>query len=120
MNYFKISEFDSPDDPLSGALMMEEELIDKLNVARSMAGRPFVITSGYRTKDHNKLVGGKPGSSHIHGLAADIEVKTSRDRFFILKALLKAGFERIGVGKDFIHVDVDRGKAASVIWNYYD
>jgi uncharacterized protein YcbK (DUF882 family) len=87
-------------EPGSGAYI-RQELIDKLNVARSMANRPFKITSGYRTRDHNKLVGGKPESSHVHGLAADIAVTTSRDRYFVLKSLLKAGFDRIGIGKGF-------------------
>lgn len=119
MNYFKLSEFDSPDEPGSGALI-KQELIDKLNIARALAERPFKITSGYRTKDHNKLVGGKSNSSHLRGEAADVECTSSRDRFFMLVAFFGAGFDRIGIGEDFIHVDVDKGKAASVIWDYYN
>ncbi len=120
MDFFELSEFDSPDEPGSGA-KVQQGLIDKLNVARYLADRSFVITSGYRTKEYNAKpeVGGKPESSHVHGLAVDIAVNTSRDRFFVLKALLEAGFERIGIGKDFIHVDIDEAKPASLIWDYY-
>ena len=30
----------------------------------------MAINSGYRTPEHNEKVGGKPGSSHIKGLAS--------------------------------------------------
>lgn len=35
---------------------------------------PIVITSGYRPEWLNTAIGGRPGSAHLHGLAADIEV----------------------------------------------
>jgi hypothetical protein len=33
-------------------------------------------------------------------------------------ALLQAGFTRIGIRKDFIHVDVDNKKLQGAIWFY--
>ena len=59
-----------------------------------------------------------PNSSHIKGLAVDISVKDSRTRFIILDALIKVGFNRIGIADTFIHVDDDRNKACGVIWTY--
>ena len=52
MNYFKTSEFDSPDKPGSGSLM-SETMLDMLNDVRSKFGKPIVINSGYRTQEHN-------------------------------------------------------------------
>ena len=33
---------------------------------------------------------------------------------------MKAGFNRIGIGADFIHADTDETKQEGVIWHYYD
>ena len=48
----------------------------------------------------------------------DVLCKYSRLRFMIIDAALRLGFKRIGIGKDFIHLDIDRGKATQVIWTY--
>ena len=118
MEYFKYKEFDSPDEPGSGLVYMNQKFLDKLDTARDEANITFTITSGYRTEEHNTKVGGKPNSSHIGGLAADIACEESRQRFLILKAVIKAGFHRIGIGKTFIHVDDDLQKDPMVCWLY--
>jgi uncharacterized protein YcbK (DUF882 family) len=115
--YFKLSEFDSPDSPGSGELM-EPQVLEALDVARDIAGFPFIITSGVRTVQHNKSVNGSRQSSHLLGWAVDIAVPTSRKRFLMIEALLDAGFNRIGIGKDFIHVDMDPNKESNVTWVY--
>ncbi len=93
---------------------IDQELLYKLDRARSMAKVPFRITSGCRCKAHNKTVGGGSHSQHLLGKAADIAVnKETRGR--ILIALVMAGFERFGIGKDFIHVDIKPGVRA---WLY--
>ena len=117
MIYFKRQEFDSPDIKESGALM-DPDFLKKLDLARHKAAIPFEINSGYRTKDHNKKVGGKRNSSHLIGLAVDISYKDSRSRFIIVKSLMDVGFNRIGIGKTFIHVDDDVYKDQNVIWLY--
>ena len=50
LNYFTLSEFDSPDLPNSG-VNMDSQFLTKLETAREYAGIPFRITSGYRTKE---------------------------------------------------------------------
>jgi uncharacterized protein YcbK (DUF882 family) len=99
---------------------MDGEFLDKLDVARHDAEVPFKITSGYRCPTMNLTVGGKPNSAHVRGQAADIWVVSSRNRFKILRGLISAGFHRIGIGYDFIHVDDDDSKVEDVIWHYYD
>jgi uncharacterized protein YcbK (DUF882 family) len=91
----------------------------KLNQARDLADTPFIISSGYRCSKHNEEIGGVPTSAHTKGLAADILCSGSRQRYFILKALLAVGFHRIGIGEDFIHVDDDTTKDKQVVWTYY-
>ncbi len=114
--YFKYSEFDDPTVPGSGELYMSEEFIKKLDKARGIAGVPFKINSGYRTKEHNLEVGGVANSAHTLGLAADIAI-TPETKQKIASALYKAGFKRLGFANSFIHVDLDKSKPQTV-WNY--
>lgn len=97
---------------------MNQEFLLKLDEARERAGIPFVINSAYRSPEHNAKIGGKPNSSHLKGLAVDISVTNSRQRFIVLNALLNVGFTRIGIADTFIHVDLDNGKSKDVIWTY--
>lgn len=117
-NYFTYDEFDSPDLPGSGKKYMSKEFIELLDQARELANISFTINSGYRTIKHNKKVGGSSNSSHLKGLAADIHCADNGKRMKILKALLQVGFERIGVAKTFIHVDIDTDKMTDRIWVY--
>lgn len=117
MKYFKLSEFDSPDLPGSGA-EMNQEFLHMLDAARKIYGKPMRVNSGYRTEAHNKKVGGVSSSSHLKGLAADISCKSLNNRFNMIQALLKAGFKRIGVAGTFIHIDNDKDKSQNVMWTY--
>lgn len=117
MRHFDIEEFDSPDEIGSGE-NMDKEFLEMIDNAREIAGIPFFITSGFRTKAHNKKVGGKEDSSHLTGHASDIKVGGSRQRFKIVEACIQAGFKRIGIASSFVHVDNDSTKAAEVIWTY--
>ena len=125
---FSMSDFDSPDEAGSGAKMKASTMI-KLQTARDFSRRvaqkrnpesdcPYVINSGFRTKEHNKKVGGKENSSHRKGYAVDIKATTSRHRHDIIFGLMMAGFNRIGIGKTFIHADDDPDKDEDVIWLY--
>lgn len=117
LKYFKLSEFDSPDEVGSGK-KMNSKFLEKLDYARHNAGIPFKINSGYRTEARNTLVGGRFGSSHKKGLAADISYTGSRQRYLILRALMDVGINRFGIAKTYIHCDVDKEKDQDVIWLY--
>jgi uncharacterized protein YcbK (DUF882 family) len=117
MKYFTLKEFDCPTELGSGS-KMDSNFLDKLEEARVYSDIPFIINSAYRTKEHNAKVGGKPNSSHLKGLAVDIKATDSRTRFLILDALMIVGFNRIGIAKTFIHVDLSKEKSQNVIWMY--
>ena len=117
MKYFEYEEFDSPDIQGSGQLM-DTKLLNMIDEAREIYGKPIHVTSGYRTEAHNRKVGGVDSSSHLKGLAIDVACVRSDDRFKMLNALLEVGFNRIGVAGTFIHVDIDKDKSQNVIWTY--
>ena len=78
----------------------------------------LIVTSGFRCDKHNKKVGGSATSSHLNGLAVDVACEWSRMRYRILDAAMDLGINRIGIGKRFIHMDIDRSKDRRVIWVY--
>ena len=101
-----------------GKSYMDNDIYTYLDIAREFADVPFVINSGYRCEKHNKAVGGKETSSHLKGLAVDIKATTSRDRAKIIHGLVLAGFTRIGIGREFVHADMDMDKSQDVMWLY--
>lgn len=117
LQYFRLEEFDSPDEPGSGRRMCGDFLF-MLDEARDIAQVPFRITSGVRSISHNKAVGGTENSSHLRGKAADIACTDSATRFRIVAALLAVGFNRVGVHPRFIHIDNDEIKTPGVVWLY--
>tara|TARA_R100000278_G_C5465870_1_gene162644 strand:- start:189 stop:551 length:363 start_codon:yes stop_codon:yes gene_type:complete len=120
MKYFKLREFVCN---CCGKSKINRTFVKVLDAARAYSKNedgtdiPFIITSGYRCKNHPESIK-NPNSSHIKGLAADILVKNSRERAVILGALINAGFCRFGIGHNFLHVDLDEDKTQGVIWTY--
>lgn len=43
-----------------------------LEQVRALVGKPIMVSSGYRSPEVNKAVGGSKTSAHVKGLAADI------------------------------------------------
>jgi len=114
--YFNAEEFKCP---CCGKVKIETELIEKLDNLRHIYGKPIKINSGYRCPKHNKEIGGSPTSSHLKGLAVDIDIYTSKGRYEILELVFKNSlFDRIGVAKTFIHLDIDKKKVNKVMWLY--
>lgn len=116
LKYFTHKEFDSPDLEGSGKDMCVE-FLKKIDNARELAGIPFKINSGMRTKKWNQHVGGRLGSSHLKGCASDVHCNNSADRIKIVASLIQAGFRRLGIANTFVHVDCDKDKD-NAIWLY--
>jgi uncharacterized protein YcbK (DUF882 family) len=91
-------------------------LAERLQPVRDNYG-PINISSGYRCQKHNQIVGGRPFSQHLCGLAADIACSGDADRFQLISLLLDYNFKRIGIGKLIIHADIGT-ITGPVIWVY--
>ena len=86
-----------------GACDMSEAFMDALQTLRVTIQRPLVVTSGFRCAAHNEAVGGAPNSYHLSGEAADVFVHPELGRVIMGEADLFGG---IGVGDNFLHLDV--------------
>ena len=91
----------------SGNIM--QNLVLKLEEVRVAIDRPMKINSGIRCLRHNKSIGSSDTSSHIKGIAADIGCTQMSDRLQLMSEFVKH-FQRIGIHKEFIHVDIDTDK----------
>ena len=119
MRHFLQSEFYCGCGCGLGFESMSTDLVSRLDIARGWAGVPFVVTSSIRCKAHNdSLPYGKPNSAHLTGNAVDLACTSSRTRMKIYDALRKAGFDRIGISENFLHVDNDKTKPEGVLWVY--
>ena len=111
MKWFRTSEFIQ-------FSKMQPALLEKLDKARDIAGIPFHITSSYRSPEYNSIVGGVANSAHVRGYAVDIRCLDSESRFKIVYGAFCAGFPRIGIGKNFVHLDCDPSLPSPCIWLY--
>jgi uncharacterized protein YcbK (DUF882 family) len=98
-----------------------ETLLLIINTYRHNLKRPIVINSACRCYDHNANIGSKENSSHPKGLAVDISIKNSSERDEILREIYRyvaPSIHRIGISKDYIHIDIDPNKPQNVVWLY--
>jgi len=109
--HFSRKEFDCQCGCGTGEISME--LVELLELARLEYDKPMRINSGIRCLNHNRSIGSRDTSSHIKCLAADIGCTDMGERHKLLQILLKQ-FDRVGVHKKFIHVDVDTEKPKGV------
>ncbi|MBQ3239215.1 MAG: peptidase M15 [Bacteroidaceae bacterium] len=97
MKYFSINELTSSATALREGIdnrpskcayhllhVLVEQLLDPI---REAWGEPIVVSSGYRCKQLNALVGGVNNSHHILGCAADIIAGNRRDHRRLFKMM---------------------------------
>lgn len=99
---------------------MDERFLNTLDALRAQAGIPLILNCAYRSVAWDKAKGRSGNSAHTRGLAADIRCNSSATRLKIVRAALELGICRIGIGKTFVHVDIDKSLAQNVIWHYYE
>lgn len=117
--YFKASEFKAC-VPSCSIGQMDAAFLGLLDKVREKAGIPLVLNCAYRSVEWDKSKGRSGNSAHTRGLAVDIRCHSYRNRIKIVKAALSCGICRIGIGKTFIHLDIDKSLSQDVMWDYYD
>lgn len=90
---------------------------------REAYGKPMVVTSGCRCKEYNEKIGGAKSSAHLpdkSGLcyALDIACTSNEDRFKMISKAISIGCVRIGIAKNFLHLDFSPELKQNIIWIY--
>lgn len=103
---FKVREFRCRDG--ADEIFIDLRLVDILQKVRDHFNKPVVVTSGYRTENHNKNVGGAKNSYHLLGKAADLFINGVKAEE-IAKFLANQNILGIGLyinrSQEFVHVD---------------
>jgi uncharacterized protein YcbK (DUF882 family) len=98
------------------------ELVQMLEDVRIAYDKPMRINSGIRCLGHNRDIGSRDTSSHIKCLAADIGCDSMGERLNLMQCIMRVSemdsglmlFQRIGLHKKFIHVDIDYDKPKGI------
>jgi zinc D-Ala-D-Ala carboxypeptidase len=117
LHFFKPVEFACRCGCGAGFEQMDGDFLLLLDRARMQAGCSFPLSSAFRCAKHNAKVGGVTDSAHTLGKAVDIAIHDGVSRLKVVRALILAGFLRIGIGSGLVHVDCDSSKPDS-IWLY--
>ncbi len=105
---FNLREFISPD---TNEVKIDYRLVVICERLRRELDTPITITSGYRTKAHNKRVGGNKDSYHMKGLAVDMVAKEVSLRKLFIKATKIKGVGGLGWYQDsHIHIDIRKDR----------
>ena len=94
------------------------ELINAIDRLEKEIFLSLKFNSGYRCLACNAAAGGAKNSAHLRGKAVDILAGTSGERFLLIQAAIVRGFSRIGIGKGFVHLDVDTSLPNFMLWLY--
>ncbi|MBR4315020.1 MAG: DUF882 domain-containing protein [Lachnospiraceae bacterium] len=108
---FKVKEFACRDG--ADKVLIDVDLVAKLQDLRTYLNKPVTITSGYRTDSYNKQCGGADNSYHLKGQAVDIYCSGVKPIVIALWAEFN-GLGGIGMyldrSQEFVHIDTRQNK----------
>ena len=100
---------------------MDADFMNMLDTIRHEAGIPLVLNSAYRSPEYERSKGRSGSGAHTYGLAVDIRCSQGINRLKIMEAAFKCGIKRMGIAKNYIHIDQgDRVGLPQSIWTYYE
>ncbi len=103
----------------TGEILVHEAALDNLEEMRRRLGKPIMITSAYRSKSHNRKVGGARRSQHLKGMAFDISMQNQNP--FMFEAIARScGFTGFGFypKQNFMHIDMGAAREWGKRWTH--
>ena len=88
--------------------------MEVLQPLRDYLEKPVVISSGYRSEEVNRMVGGVKGSQHLKGEAADIHVENTEHLLKMMHFIMEETdfdqliWEKNKAGTQWVHVSFRR------------
>ena len=110
-------------DNHSGELLLVPSFMDWLQGLRDAYGKPIRVTSGYRTRQHQRKLTGRDTGAHVDGQAVDVAV-SGPDAFDLVKLAMEAGAMGVGVFQAgphagrYLHLDYWDKRETQVLWSY--
>lgn len=90
---------------------LSKQILTKYNTLKVVTDCNYIVTSGWRSKVHNKAVGGVPNSMHMIGLALDLIPLESCIRSIGAISVIASGiFNGVILYPTHIHVDMGNRK----------
>ena len=85
---------------------ISRRVVGVLDTIREYAGKPVVVSSGVRCKNHNKSVGGVENSYHLKGRAADFTVcgYSAQTTINIVNTLGLKPIELYAIDSAYVHI----------------
>ena len=101
----------------TGKLVIDDDAMNKLQALREMLGKPLIITSAYRSPEHNRAVGGAKASKHMEAIAFDVRMD-NHDPHRFEAAARAVGFTGFGYypKSGFMHIDTGPERSWGTPW----
>ena len=101
----------------TGKLMFDVDAMNKLQALRDLLDKPLLLTSAYRSYEHNRAVGGAKHSKHMEGIAFDVRMD-NHDPAAFERAARRVGFTGFGYypKSGFMHIDTGPARSWGKPW----
>jgi hypothetical protein len=101
----------------TGKVLVNHDALDKLQELRNRLRKPLILTSAYRSPEHNRRVGGAKNSNHMQGIAFDVRMD-NHDPHEFEAAARAVGFTGFGyyVKSGFMHIDTGPARTWGQPW----
>lgn len=101
----------------TGKLLVNQDALDKLQALRDRLRKPLILTSAYRSPEHNRRVGGAKNSQHMQGIAFDVRMD-NHDPHEFEAAARAVGFTGFGYypKSGFMHIDTGPARTWGTAW----
>ena len=101
----------------TGKVLVNEDALDKLQALRDRLRKPLILTSAYRSPEHNRAVGGAKRSKHMEGIAFDVRMD-NHDPHEFEAAARAVGFTGFGYypRSGFMHIDTGPARSWGQPW----